>query len=38
MFNGQTFNYPNEKGDHLIEVNFTADFGTAQYVGNILVK
>lgn len=31
------FNFPNEKGEYLIEVNLTSDFGTAQYVGNILV-
>lgn len=31
------FNFPNEKGEYLIEVNLTSDFGTAQYVGNISV-
>ena len=31
------FNFPNKKGEYLIEVNLTSDFGTAQYVGNILV-
>jgi hypothetical protein len=32
------FNFPNEKGEYLIEVNLTSGFGTAQYVGNILVE
>ncbi|QFF97819.1 hypothetical protein PB01_02755 [Psychrobacillus glaciei] len=31
------FNFPDEKGEYLIEVNLTSDFGTAQYVGNIVV-
>ncbi|MEK3980665.1 hypothetical protein MKY37_16685 [Psychrobacillus sp. FSL K6-2836] len=32
------FNFPDEKGEYLIEVNLTSDFGTAQYIGNILVE
>lgn len=32
------FNFPNEKGEYLIEVNLTSDSGTAQYVGNILIQ
>lgn len=32
------FNFPNEKGEYLVEVNLTSDFGTAQYVGNIIVE
>lgn len=32
------FNFPNEKGEYLMEINLTSDFGTAQYVGNIIVE
>ena len=33
-----SFTFPAEKGQYVIEVNLLADSGSAQYVGNILIK
>lgn len=35
---GQTFNFPSETGEYVVEVNLVSDKGTAQYVGNIAVQ
>ena len=34
----RSFTFPAEKGQYVIEVNLLADSGSAQYVGNILIK
>ncbi|WP_341285020.1 hypothetical protein [Priestia megaterium] len=33
-----SFTFPSEKGQYVIEVNLLADSGSAQYVGNVLIK
>lgn len=35
---GQSFNFPNETGEFVVEVNLVTDRGTAQYVGNIVLE
>ncbi len=34
----RNFSFPNEKGEYLIEVDLLTDSGSAEYVGNIVIK
>ncbi|MGY3312478.1 hypothetical protein ACV242_000974 [Peribacillus simplex] len=34
----RNFNFPKEKGEYLIELDLLSDKGTAEYVGNIVIK
>ncbi|WP_042346430.1 hypothetical protein [Bacillus massiliigorillae] len=34
----RSFHFPKDKGEYVIEVNLLANWGSIQYVGNILVK
>ncbi|MFU2015982.1 hypothetical protein [Peribacillus butanolivorans] len=34
----RNFNFPKEKGEYLIELDLLTDNGSAEYVGNVVIK